>query len=272
MSQSGRSAAPARRRSDWHAVFAGDGDGLAGLRRSRPSWARGARRIRRLGGRWRDQGLLSTADVCLSPEPPTPLNLVSTMIKVAEYMAMERPVVAFDLPETRYTAAEAAVYAPANDEAAYAGHIGELLDDPQRRAAMGRPAAPGFVSGMSWPYSEQALLAAYDAAPRGCRQAEPMSIAIVVLTNNRVELLRQCVENVLARTSPKTREIVVWDNASTDGTRTILDSLIDPRLRVVHHPSNIGQNAYARAFATTSAEYMIELDDDVVDAPPGLGT
>jgi GT2 family glycosyltransferase len=94
-----------------------------------------------------------------------------------------------------------------------------------------------------------------------------MSIAIVVLTNNRLELLRQCVANVLARTSPETREIVVWNNASADGTRAFLDSLTDPRLRVVHHPRNIGQNAYAEAFATTESEFMIELDDDVIDAP-----
>ena len=94
-----------------------------------------------------------------------------------------------------------------------------------------------------------------------------MSIAIVVLTHNRLELLRECVENVLGRTSSETREIVIWNNASTDGTGAYLDSLVDPRLRVVHHPHNIGQNAYADALGATTSEFMIELDDDVVDAP-----
>ena len=94
-----------------------------------------------------------------------------------------------------------------------------------------------------------------------------MSVAIVVLTHNRLHLLRKCVENVLARTSELTREIVIWDNASQDGTPEYLDSLTDPRVRVVHHSENIGQNAYAPAFALTSAEYLIEVDDDIVDAP-----
>lgn len=94
-----------------------------------------------------------------------------------------------------------------------------------------------------------------------------MSIAIVVLTHNRLELLRQCVDNVLGRTSSETREIVVWDNASSDGTPAFLDSLADPRIRVVHHPRNIGQNGYAEAFASTESEFMIDLDDDVIDAP-----
>ena len=92
-------------------------------------------------------------------------------------------------------------------------------------------------------------------------------IAIVVLTHNRVHLLRQCVENVLARASSKTTEIVIWDNASSDDTSSYLDALDDPRLRVVHSDKNIGQSAYARAFRLTSAPYMVELDDDIIEAP-----
>lgn len=92
-------------------------------------------------------------------------------------------------------------------------------------------------------------------------------ISIVVLTHNRVHLLRQCVENALLRTSPATSEIVIWNNASSDGTAAYLDTLTDPRLRVIHHDTNIGQNAYARAFRLTSAPYLVELDDDVIEAP-----
>jgi len=93
------------------------------------------------------------------------------------------------------------------------------------------------------------------------------SVAIVVLTHNRVHLLRQCIENVLSRVSPHAHDVIVWDNGSTDGTREYLDSLRESRLRVIHHPTNIGQNAYAEAFALTSADYFVKLDDDVIDAP-----
>src|SRR4051812_48224758 len=96
-----------------------------------------------------------------------------------------------------------------------------------------------------------------------------MTIAIVVLTFNRVHLLRQCVEKVLARVSGMTCEVVIWDNGSSDGTREYLAGLGDPRIRVVHHGRNIGPNAYDRAFALTSSEFLIELDDDVIDAPEG---
>jgi GT2 family glycosyltransferase len=92
-------------------------------------------------------------------------------------------------------------------------------------------------------------------------------ISIVVVTHNRVHLLRRCVEDVLQRTSPSTREIVIWNNASQDGTQEYLEGLSEPRLRVVHSPENIGQNAYARAFALATEAYLIEIDDDVIEAP-----
>jgi O-antigen biosynthesis protein len=93
-------------------------------------------------------------------------------------------------------------------------------------------------------------------------------IAIVVITHNRLHLLRRCVEGVLARTSDKTKEIVIWDNASLDGTREYLDALQEPRVHAVCHPENIGMNAYAQAISLTSQDYLVELDDDVIEAPP----
>ena len=105
------------------------------------------------------------------------------------------------------------------------------------------------------------------ALPRDDAAAD--GIAVVVLTHNRVNLLRKCVENVLLKTSPATREIIIWDNASPDGTAEYLETLDDPRIRVVRSEQNIGQNGYARAFRLTSSAYFIEVDDDVVKAPAG---
>lgn len=94
-------------------------------------------------------------------------------------------------------------------------------------------------------------------------------IAVVVVTYNRLHLLRRCVDDVLRRTSEQTREIIIWNNASDDGTREYLDALDDPRMRIVNHPENIGTNAYARGFALTTQAYLVELDDDVIEAPIG---
>ena len=101
------------------------------------------------------------------------------------------------------------------------------------------------------------------------RMATDDGIAIVVLTHNRAHLVSKCVENVLLRTSDATREIVIWDNASTDGTAEYLALVDDPRVRVIRSEQNVGQNGYARAFRETTSPYLIELDDDVMNAPAG---
>jgi GT2 family glycosyltransferase len=93
-------------------------------------------------------------------------------------------------------------------------------------------------------------------------------IAVVVITHNREHLLRRCVDDVLLRTSPATREIVIWDNASEDGTAEYLTSISDERIRVVRNDENLGTSAYAPAVALTSSPYIVELDDDVIEAPP----
>ena len=59
-------------------------------------------------------------------------------MKMMEYMALGKPIVAFDLPEHRVTAQGAAVYARANDELDFARQIALLMDDPERRAQLGR--------------------------------------------------------------------------------------------------------------------------------------
>lgn len=92
-------------------------------------------------------------------------------------------------------------------------------------------------------------------------------ISVIVLTHDRAQLLRRCVEDVLRRTSATTREIIIWNNASTDGTKEYLDSIDDPKIRVIHHKVNIGTNAYAQAVELTSSPYIVGVDDDVIEAP-----
>lgn len=106
--------------------------------------------------------VLATADVCVCPDPLNPLNDVSTMNKVLEYMACGRPIVAYDLREHRYSAGDGALYARPNDEADLARQILTLLDDPERRRRMGDYNRKRFLEQMAWEYSAGELLRAYD--------------------------------------------------------------------------------------------------------------
>jgi glycosyltransferase involved in cell wall biosynthesis len=96
--------------------------------------------------------ILSTADVGISPDPKNPLNDLSTMNKTMEYMAFGLPVVAFDLRETRISAAEAGVYATPNEVDELANLLVELMDDPARRDAMGRAGRARIELELAWPH------------------------------------------------------------------------------------------------------------------------
>jgi glycosyltransferase involved in cell wall biosynthesis len=110
--------------------------------------------------------VLSTAAVGLSPDPKNPLNDVSTMNKTLEYMAFELPVVAFDLKETRVSAGEAATYIASGDVGAYARAIVELLDDGDKRAAMGKSGRIRIEQELGWSYQRDRYIGVYDRIVR----------------------------------------------------------------------------------------------------------
>lgn len=104
---------------------------------------------------------LQAADVCVSPEPKTRCNDMSTFIKVLDYMAFGKPIVAFDLKETRVSAAESAVYATPNETSELAQKIEELLANEVSRIAMDKLGRERIASGLDWKHSKEALRMAY---------------------------------------------------------------------------------------------------------------
>lgn len=151
-------------RSDFYCVIMGKGDSLDDLRQ-----LAGALRLDgfvELTGFVPDEDLwsnLAAADICVDPDPSSPLNDVSTWIKIMEYMAYAKPIVSFDLKETRYSAQDAALYVPCNDELAFAGAIATLMDDGPLRERMGLFGRKRVEADLQWSVVGRNLLAAYDS-------------------------------------------------------------------------------------------------------------
>ncbi|HEV7196752.1 MAG TPA: glycosyltransferase family 4 protein, partial [Pedococcus sp.] len=93
---------------------------------------------------------LSAADVGVCPDLKTPLNDVSTMNKVMEYMAYFLPSVSFDLRESRVTAGDTAVFVESGDIRGFADAICALLDDDAQRLRMGRAARARVATELDW--------------------------------------------------------------------------------------------------------------------------
>ena len=144
-------------------LVVGDGSALAGLRVLAREF--GIEPYCLFTGWVREQSevakYIDAMDICVAPEPSDPYNDRSTAAKVMEYMAMGKPIVAFDLPEHRYTAEGAALYASPNDEMDFARKIAFLIDHPGRRAAMGAVGRKRIRIDLAWDRQEPFLLQAY---------------------------------------------------------------------------------------------------------------
>jgi glycosyltransferase involved in cell wall biosynthesis len=105
---------------------------------------------------------ISTAEICVAPEPSNLLNDRLTVIKISEYMALGKPIVAFDLPEHRVTAQDAALFACPGDDLDFAQKIVTLIDDPEQCKKMGQVGRERIEKELAWSYQKKYLLEAYE--------------------------------------------------------------------------------------------------------------
>jgi len=152
------------KRSDFHCVIMGSGDSLGDLRSLADTLQlNGTVNITGFVSDEELQANLAAADICVDPDPSSPLNDVSTWIKIMEYMANEKPIVSFDLKESRVSAQDAAVYVPVNDEVEFAWAVTDLMDNPELRKRMGQFGRKRVENELQWSVVGQNLVRAYSS-------------------------------------------------------------------------------------------------------------
>ena len=151
------------KRSDFYCVIMGTGDSLQDLRDLAGNLQLNG--CVELTGFISDEDLqanLAAADICVDPDPSSPLNDVSTWIKVMEYMAAAKPIVTFDLKETRFSARHAAIYVKPNNETEFAEAIAQLMDQPELRKQMETYGRRRVEDELQWAKVGNNLLTAYE--------------------------------------------------------------------------------------------------------------
>ncbi len=95
--------------------------------------------------------------------------------------------------------------------------------------------------------------------------------AMLMTVYNGGRFLRPAVESVLASRFSDF-EFVIVDNVSTDGSREYLQSLIDPRIRVIANEQNLGQTgALNVGLREVRAPFVARLDADDINLPDRMG-
>lgn len=97
------------------------------------------------------------------------------------------------------------------------------------------------------------------------RKSELPLVTAGVLSFNRKEKLQNTLERLL-QVEYKNLEIIVFDNASTDGTREMLEQKFthypSSTLRVIYSDSNIGIDGRNVLFREARGKYLFSFDDD----------
>jgi GT2 family glycosyltransferase len=94
-----------------------------------------------------------------------------------------------------------------------------------------------------------------------------ISVNCIVVTYNRLSLLKECIQAVLSQTFPVTKLIIV-NNASTDETKRYLESLQDPIFEIINLSKNIGGSGGFNIGIKKSMEIFADwtwvMDDDTI--------
>jgi glycosyltransferase involved in cell wall biosynthesis len=87
-------------------------------------------------------------------------------------------------------------------------------------------------------------------------------LSVVIPCFNEAAAIETLLQRVLEAAA--TREVVVVDDGSTDGTRELLARVTDPRVRVILQPANRGKGAaLRRGFEAATSPYVIVQDADL---------
>lgn len=95
-------------------------------------------------------------------------------------------------------------------------------------------------------------------------------VTVLVPSYNDERFLGAAIESILAQTFTDF-ELLIVDDASTDGSRAVVERYRDPRIRLLVNPTNLGGGAARnRGLAASAGEYVAALDSDDLSFPDRL--
>jgi GT2 family glycosyltransferase/glycosyltransferase involved in cell wall biosynthesis len=194
---------------------------------------------------------LQDFDVCMIPFVVNEITAATDPVKFYEYISLGKPVVSTHMPELEPFAD---LLYLADDEDEFVRKLDLALvenDDALRGRRI------DVARANTWPARAAVTLNAI-------RDVHPKASILIVSYNNH-ELTTACIESVLRNSMHPNLEVIVVDNASTDGSREKLEALRDDRVRVLLNDENVGfAAANNQALQHASGTYIVLLNNDTV--------
>ena len=195
---------------------------------------------------------LKTFDVCIIPFRKTELTLCTNPVKVYEYLAAGKPVVATDLPELEGMTDW--IYLAGNGDQ-FVRCLEQAVDESGSPEAAERRSS--WARGHDWAMRAGAL--------EDCVQRLYPMVSVVVLTYNNLDFTKACLESLEKNTLYPNWELVIVDNASTDGTPGYLRQFAEGRENVslILNEENLGfAGGNNRGIERARGAYIVLLNND----------
>lgn len=88
------------------------------------------------------------------------------------------------------------------------------------------------------------------------------TVSVVLPAYNAEKYLKESIDSILAQTYTDF-ELLVINNASTDGTRALVESYTDPRVKLINNPSNLGLiGSLNVGLKAARGKYIARMDHD----------
>jgi GT2 family glycosyltransferase len=114
------------------------------------------------------------------------------------------------------------------------------------------------------PPADRSSVADAAAGPTLARSGLPPDVSVIIVSWNTRDELRACLESVFAGFRGISGEVVVVDNASTDGSADMVEALF-PHAHVVRNPENLGFAAGCNVgLDVASGRHLLLLNPDTI--------
>ena len=206
---------------------------------------------------------LHAFDVCLLPFRVIPLTLATNPVKVYEYLSAGKPVVATNLPEMEQFEG---LIDTANSPEDFGRKVAESLSAPVLEEAV--KARQAFASRQTWAHRAEQL----DSALESIREPR---VSVVVLSYNNLAFTDACLFSIEAYSDYADLEVIVVDNASSDGTREYLQDWVTKgsNRKIILNDENRGFAAgNNQGLAAASGDYLVLLNNDTYVTPGWVRT
>jgi GT2 family glycosyltransferase/tetratricopeptide (TPR) repeat protein/glycosyltransferase involved in cell wall biosynthesis len=206
-------------------------------------------------------------DIMLAPLEDNPFNRCKSNVKWLEYSACGMAGIYSDLPPYSCVKSGETGLLVRNIADDWYNAIACLIDDPEKRRQIARNAREEIMTHYTVAAQANLYLDTYSRiAAEHSQRTREIHFSIIIMTWNRSKMLDLCLASLFASISDRdTCQIIVGNNGSSDNTEEVLS-----RYRIDRYVKKIeksGLEFYRELFALAEGEYIIELDDDVLDLP-----